>query len=444
MADTLQARHASPAADLDFHRLVDVDNGWIDRRIFWDEGIYQLELERIFARCWVFVGHQSQFAEPGDFVTTYIGQDAVIAAKDRKGGRQRLPEFLLAPREPGVFRRGRQHPPVHLQLPRLGLWAGRGPARAHEEEQYSKCATFDKSKLGLHRARVGIYKGLVFATFDPDAPSLDDYLGDYRYYLDVLLDNDAGGTEFIEGNVKSRLGCNWKFAAENFVGDAYHAGWTHASAAAAIFKKDVKVNVERSYQANINGHGTEFGLDLIGNAMGLAEPEVVEYLKENEARFAERLGKLRSRMVGGMSSSNVFPNLAYLTGFNTWRTWTPKGPHEIELHTWVLVNKDMPDRLKEAYRRGVSRTFSPTGMFESDDGENWEHCTRSNAGVVTRRQKLHYGLGMDSKIEHEEFPGAVYKVQLNDANQRAFYQRWADLMSAASWAEVPARTGADQ
>lgn len=439
MVDSLQRPVTASATDLDFHGLVDIEAGWIDRRIFWDEGIYQLELERIFARCWAFVGHDSQFAAPGDFVTTYIGHDAVIVAKDRRG-------------EVNVFLNSCTHRGNRVCFAEIGStrqftcnfhgWAfGLDGALVgvHEEDHYSQCATFDKSKLGLHRARTATYKGLIFATFDPEAPSLDEYLGDYRYYLDVLLDNDPGGTEFLDGNVKSRLRCNWKFAAENFVGDAYHAGWTHASAAAAIFQRNVKVNPISSYHANVNGHGIEFGLDLVGNAMSLSEPEVVEYLKENEARFAERLGKLRSRMVGSMSSANVFPNLAYLAGLNTVRVWVPKGAHEIELNTWVLVNRDMPQRLKEAYRRGVSRTFSPTGIFESDDGENWEHCTHSNAGVVTRRQKLHYGLGMDSNMEHEEFPGAVHHVQLNDANQRAFYQRWADLMSAPSWSDVPER-----
>ncbi|MXO69992.1 Rieske 2Fe-2S domain-containing protein [Altererythrobacter marinus] len=436
MVETFQRENNRAASDLDFHQLVDVEAGWIDRRIFWNADIYQLELERIFARCWCFVGHESQFTEPGDFLTTHIGQDAVIVAKDRKG-------------EVNVFLNSCTHRGNRVCFAEAGTarqftcnfhgWAfglDGGLVSIHEEEHYSACANFDKSKLGLHRARTQSYKGLIFATFDPEAPSLDEYLGDYRYYLDVLLDNDPGGTEFLEGNVKSRLRSNWKFAAENFVGDAYHAGWTHASAAEAIFGRGVKVNPEKSFQASVNGHGTEFGLDLIGNAMALGEPEVVDYLKENEARFAERLGKLRAKMVGAMSSANVFPNLAYLPGLNTWRTWLPKGAHEIELNTWVLVNRDAPKSLKEAYRRGISRTFSPTGMFESDDGENWEHCTHSNAGVVTRRQKLHYGLGLDSAIDHEEFPGKIHRVQLNDANQRAFYKRWADLMSASDWSSL--------
>lgn len=74
-----------------------------------------------------------------------------------------------------------------------------------------------------------------------------------------------------------------------------------------------------------------------------------------------------------------------------------------------------------------------------DDGENFENCTSTNAGVVTRKQKLHFGMGIDSKIESESLKGNVYKSQLNEANQRAFYQRWADLMSSETWSDVPRR-----
>ena len=75
------------------------------------------------------------------------------------------------------------------------------------------------------------------------------------------------------------------------------------------------------------------------------------------------------------------------------------------------------------------RTFSPSGTLEMDDGENWEHATQINTGVVTRRQKLHYGLGLTSKIEHDDLKGEIHLRKYNDANQRAFYRRWLELMT---------------
>ncbi|PZQ59221.1 MAG: aromatic ring-hydroxylating dioxygenase subunit alpha [Phenylobacterium sp.] len=429
---------ARPSAE-SLRQLVDLQKGRISPRIFWDDAIYRLELERIFARCWIFVAHESQVASPGDFLTTTIGEDGVIVARGNDG---QVRVFLNACPHRGNRVCFAEAGNARRFTCNYHGWAfGRDGALLGlpAEEIYEKtCPDFDKSELGLMQARVASYKGLLFATFDPAAPSLDDYLGDYRWYLDVILDTDEGGTEFLTGNIKSWIDCNWKVPAENFVGDALHAQWTHNSGAVAMLGSGVgKAKQDSVYQANTNGHGMQFGFDMVGNIMTLGEPELVQYIRERETLVAERLGKVRSRMVAAMGSATLFPHFSFLAGLNTIRTWNPRGPHRTELHTWVLVNKDAPASLKAKYRRGVMRTFSPSGTLEMDDGENWENATRTAAGVVARRQKLHYGLGLNSKVEHEELPGNVHLRKFNDSNQRAFYGRWLDLLCAEDWSQVP-------
>lgn len=413
--------------------LVDAAAGRIDRRIFWSPELYQLELERIFARCWIFVAHESQVPEPGDFVQAWMGQDQVLVVRQSDGS---IDAFLNS-----CPHRGNRV--CHAEAGRARSfqcnyhgWAFGLDGRLrgiHETNAYDREPGWDPSGIGLPPvAQIDTYKGLVFATFDEQAPSLADYLGDFRWYLDVVLDNDPGGTEFVGGSIRSVMRCNWKLAAENFAGDALHAGWTHDSGANAMLGQSVpELADDESYQVNVNGHGWEFNLDTVGNAATFGDRRVLDYLREQDALVRERLGDLRARMVGSISSVNVFPNLSFLPGQNTWRTWVPKGPGLTELHTWVLVNKSAPDEVKEAYRRGAMMTFSPSGVFEMDDGENWEYSTRTNEGVVTRRQPLHYALGLDSRIDHPELPGNVFRSQINDANQRAFYARWAELMEAA-------------
>src|SRR5206468_8319447 len=86
-------RMAAMTLDLQKHEilgLVDATRGVVDRKIFSDEEIYKAELEKIFARAWNFMAHDSQIPNPGDFFLSYIGEDRVIVVRDKNGDAQVL------------------------------------------------------------------------------------------------------------------------------------------------------------------------------------------------------------------------------------------------------------------------------------------------------------------------------------------------------------------
>ncbi len=421
------------------HDYMNLDEGWIDRRIFWERSIYDRELERVFARSWLFVAHESQLAKPGDFLTTYMGEDAVIVTR-------------AADRSINVVLNSCPHRGNRVCFSDSGTtrsfvcnyhgWAFGldGALKGMPEEHlYEATPGFDKKDWGLKPARVAAYKGLVFSTFAEDAPSLDDYLGDFRWYLDAVLDAEEGGTEFLPGVTRSVMNCNWKFPADNFVGDIYHALWTHLGGAQPTLAKHggVVIDNEQSYQVSVNGHGWEFGTNMIGNAATMGDREILRYMKSRADAIEARLGTFRKNMWGSVASSTVFPNFAFLPGYFSFRVFHPKGPHKTELHAWTLVSKSMPEDIKDRFRRGTMRTFSPGGILEMDDGENWEHSTQANAGHVTRQQRLCYGLAPKPAEGSGDLPGIVHRGQISDANQRAFYRRWAEMMEAKSWADLP-------
>ncbi len=414
--------------------LIDTANGRIDRRIFADKAIYRRELETIFRKCWLFVAHESQIPEPGDFISTYMGEDGVLVVRQRDGAIRVLVNSCP--------HRGNRV--CHAELGRARNfvcnyhgWSFGLDGRLvglHEKHAFDATPDFQETRHGLVAApRVASYKGLVFATFAAEGPSLDEYLGDFRWYLDILLDNDEGGTEFLPGAFKNVIRCNWKTPAENFVGDALHAGWTHHSGAMAMLGAGVAPAAgAESYQINVYGHGWQCNLDFpVGNAAALGDKTVLRHLRQREEVIRTRLGAVRAKMLAAVSSGTVFPNFSFLPGESTFRVWHPRGPLETELHSWVLVNRNEPPAVKEAYRKGVMMTFSPSGVFEMDDGENWEFSSRSAGGVATRHQPLYYGLGSHSRADHPELKGNVFAGQMNDANQRAFYETWAAYLDGS-------------
>src|ERR1700758_2527663 len=89
-------RPAGLARNVDVSGLVDTEAGLLDRAIFTDESLYRQELRRVFAPSWLFLAHADQFRKPGDFFTTYMGEDPVIVPL----ARSRRTRVFLTPCRP--------------------------------------------------------------------------------------------------------------------------------------------------------------------------------------------------------------------------------------------------------------------------------------------------------------------------------------------------------
>src|SRR2546421_12287388 len=216
-------------------RLVDDNKGLISRRIFIEREIYEQELERVLARFWLFVCHESQIPQPGDFLTTYMGEDPVLVVRASDG---RVRAFLNVCRHRGNrLCRADSGNAASFTCAYHG-WTYRNDGRLTgvpylKEAYYGE---LERERWGLNPvAQLDNYKGLLFATFDPEAPPLREYLGEMTWYLDAFFDRREGGVEVIGGMHKWVMPCNWKFPSENFGGDGYHTSWSHRSAVKTAF-----------------------------------------------------------------------------------------------------------------------------------------------------------------------------------------------------------------
>jgi phenylpropionate dioxygenase-like ring-hydroxylating dioxygenase large terminal subunit len=294
----------------------------------------------------------------------------------------------------------------------------------------------DRQRWGLVPvAQLDNYKGLLFATFDPEAPPLREYLGEMTWYLDAFFDRREGGVEVVGGVHKWVVPCNWKFPAENFGGDGYHVPWSHISAIQAGFSSDFRLQPTSGGTMLSPGNG--HSIITIGpkDVSDPPVPEILAYEEEIRPEVEKRLGARYGRV--NPIVGTVFPNFSLLRAASrTFRVWQPRGPDKIELWSWVYVDKAAPPQVKEAIRLAGVRGFSPSGTFEQDDMDNWQECTQTCRGIASRRQALNMQMGLGHEHYDEDLKAWASDYRFSESNHRQFYRRWAQLMTAKSWAEV--------
>ncbi len=439
--------------------LVDPDRGMVSREIFVNEEIYRQELERIFARAWLFVGHESQIPKSGDYLTSSMGEESVILCRDRAG---RIHVFLNSCRHRGMkVCRSDEGNTVEFMCPYHG-WSyatdGALVGVPFAKEAYG--AQLDRSRWGLiEAARLENYKGTIWATWDRSAPSFLDYLGGYQLYLDLLLDawdGREGGTEVIGGIHKWRIPCNWKFPAENFSGDRYH-NVSHRSVdlvgigPSGKGRRDMR---ERNEARWLDVSFPELGHSMIaflrkpGAAIAPAyqdAPLVADYFRRCEEERKRRRGD-QWRLFGGPGT--MFPNTSPLARQpRTLAVWHPRGPHQTEVWRWYLVDADAPAEVKDFLRQYYIRYSGPAGLTEQDDMENWNYAHAASRGTIARQHPYNYEMGLGRATAAFEdhglkLPGVIADVTAANAsenNQRGFYRRWRQFMEATSWMQLEAR-----
>ena len=416
--------------------LVNDNASRIHRRCWSDEGVYQLEKRGIFARSWLFLGHESQLSQPGDFVQAYMCETPVILVRGRDGG---LHASVNSCTHRGLPVCRADHGNARRFICPYHNWSYSVEGDLVAIPQESQVVTKpDKSVLGLKRVpRVASWRGMVFGSFDPDILPLEDYLGDMRFYLDAFFERFPGGIEFMGAPHRWVINANWKLPVENQLGDVNHGAFLHST----LIPREVQAVIEELGHSVVTtpGHGATFrlmpeGSDIDEVAWGmegmggqLGGPEVQEYLREIQARARERVGDIRARMKG--LTFGVYPNLSFLWSNTSFKVSHPRGPGKVEYWSWAVVPAEAPDAVKRVLRTNYNAFFGPGGMVEQEDSEAWAQQYLGSNIDFADDHTFYYGLGLDEEKPHPQLPGLV-SVTANEFYARHFFSRWRDDLQA--------------
>lgn len=441
--------------------LIDHEKREVAQRVMADPEIYELELKNIFARSWILLGHESEIPNTGDFVTRQIGEDPVILSRQKDGS---ISCVLNACSHRGatVCRTEQGNASVHRCIYHGWVFNLDGSFRGapfHQDMFPDGC---DNSKLGLRRARVEVFCGIIFANWDEDAEDLQSYLGDFSWYLNSIFGRAKDGYEVLGPPQRFVVDANWKAAAEQFAGDGYHAGQLHRSLADLV---DMDPNNPRQWSlcdpkvSTDKGHGIicftlKERLRRVAKDGGVDDmtpierfqvipppgmmPDQVEGMTELFNPDELRLLSENPPSIGGMFPNvGIWSNLAMLpdggaSAFLSLRTFVPRGPDKFEFVMWVFAAKNATEEFRNKLRLTASFGQGAAGFVESDDAEVWPGISRAARGYIGRQNKLRYWAesGVDKP---DDWPagGNVHTGFSRDDNQWSWWSHYFKTLTAA-------------
>ncbi len=404
-----------------------IEENRVHSSLYYDERVFQDELERIWYKTWVYVGHVSEVPKKNDYVTKAIGPTPILMIHDRHGE-----ITLLQNKCPHrgnqlcAYQKGNRTSftcPYHAwTFANSGELTGLAFADGYEG--------VDKSAFSLGRVpRVGIYRGFVFGSFAAEGPSLDEHLGDAKRSLDQLLDNSPEGElDLGAGFLQHRTKANWKFVLENET-DGYHPASVHGSIfqvaespVPALYKPDSPA-LTRDYG---NGH-TEFDLRPAWRAVdkpmywfGTTEAKLPEYVAAMKAAYGDE--RSRQIMIDGSPHTMIFPNL-FIAEIQMF-VIQPLSVNESVQHVTALQFKGGRD-FNRRLRQQTMGSVGPAGFLLADDTEMYERNDRG-ARIPNPEWLV---LSRGEKRETRDEDGHRIGHSTDEVSQRGIWRHYLKLMT---------------
>jgi phenylpropionate dioxygenase-like ring-hydroxylating dioxygenase large terminal subunit len=427
------------SSDRDYASLAKEDR--VHSSVFTDEAIFEDEMDRIFHKTWLFALHESEIPNTGDFKTLKLGRYPVIAVRDQNGEvqllinrcRHRGAQVCESPNGNAKSFQCWYHGWTYDTKGDLVGVTG--------EEAYHD--SFDPKQNGLTKlARVGNYKGFIFASHAEEGQSLDDYLGPTKKFIDIMIDVSPVSEIEVKPDVvsKTMYRGNWKQIGM----DGYHPHYVHVSvfkifskrksttgsAVGAIHLEDPFSDGSPSLtRAFPNGHSA---LDFRFQRLPHAEDNIAELQQTEDGRkyvedMIARYGKETAEELiayHGDPHLGVFPNLQLI--HDHIRVIIPISPSETQVLMYPVLLKGVGQEINSKRLRSHEAFYGPASNGSPDDAEIFERVQRGLQG--DKDPWILLGRGINR--EQTDADGTVSARISDEVTQRAQLLEWKRLMTA--------------
>lgn len=431
-------------SDLSFDEietLVEADR--VHKRLYTDSDIFDLEMDRVFTKAWIFVCHESQIPNHGDFCSSLLAKESVLVVRhthdEIKVLYNRCPHkgTALTTAASGHVRAFRCM--YHAwAFDTNGSLKARPLADAYEGSRLSE-GNDDCNLQSV--ASVESYRGFVFARIHKEGPDLVTWLGEARTSIDNLVDRAPDGALEVVGQPLRYVNdCNWKMLVEN-VSDNLHALPTHRSASAPAKEMADSISHKADIPAILHmltpfGSPLSFfekiGQTICGNGHSFtggelsihsAYPENEEY---NQAMLATH-GATAFRKILAVERHNtvIYPSLSLKCNLQCIRVFRPISVDETILETWTFRLLGAPDEMLERSLLYNQAIFSPASIAGHDDNEAFCRMQQGLKGGGHEWVSLHRH--MDAQTLNAD--GTISAPGTSDISYRHEYEAWLSYMN---------------
>jgi phenylpropionate dioxygenase-like ring-hydroxylating dioxygenase large terminal subunit len=409
------------------------DDG-VRREIYRDPEVFALEMERIFKRTWVFMAHESELPAGGDYLTMRIGAEPVVLAR---GEHDEVRALVNRCRHRGAIVCERAAGNAKSFRCQYHGWTYRNDGELVGVPYPERHSADVRERLGLIALpRVESYRGLIFASFNPDVPPLADYLGPGAIgYIDRFLDQCLGLPLVAHRQAhRVAMGSNWKLQLENGM-DGYHGGFTHRSffdvmqrrlGTSVRYASGLPTATSRAFR---NGHcaidpETASRKPLMNRVATLPEAtERLALLREEvgDDKYEDFLGGL----TGAGINVGIYPNLQ-LIGIHI-RRIDPVSVDQTVVSVRPLLVDGAPEQVNWLRLRYHELFYGPAGFGQPDDFEMFERVEAALGGAADGWFRFERGLGAEQVVDE----GDTTLGNVSDETpQRGQYKQWTALMTA--------------